>query len=121
MGALMLSSQESFTAGVQSCYTESELKAIALGYAEVMDENGHKGRYFIKDGKKWIHNLEALRKNLIDQYGRYIDDEELSANAPEGFGYDVEAYHLYNSPKLAKRYGQPTGIGVVANAWLERH
>ena len=78
-------------------YTESEMKAIAAGFVEVRDERTYNGRYFMKNGKKWIHNLEALRKKLNAEYGRYIDDEELSAPAPEGFGYDTETYYLYDS------------------------
>lgn len=78
-------------------YTESEINAIAAGFVEIRDERAYNGRYFMKNGKKWIHNLEALRKKLNAEYGRYIDDEELSAPAPEGFGYDIETYYLYNS------------------------
>lgn len=78
-------------------YTQSEINAIVVGFIEVKDECAYNGRYFIKNGKKWIHNLEALRKKLNSEYGRYIDDEELSSAAPEGFGYDVETYYLYNS------------------------
>ncbi|MGV6989745.1 hypothetical protein ACWA5Z_12805 [Testudinibacter sp. P80/BLE/0925] len=78
-------------------YTDSEIKAIALGYTEIQDERAFNGRYFIKDGKKWIHNIEALRRKLNKDYVRYIDDDELSVSAPEGFGYGVEAYYLYNS------------------------
>lgn len=80
----------------QKPYTASELKAISLGYVEEQDDRAYNGRYFIKDGKKWIHNIGALRNTLIQNYIRYIDDEELSAAEPEGFGYDVEAYYLYN-------------------------
>ena len=68
-------------------YTESEMKAIAAGFVEVRDERTYNGRYFMKNGKKWIHNLEALRKKLNAEYGRYI----------EGFGYDTETYYLYDS------------------------
>ncbi|VEI57497.1 Uncharacterised protein [Pasteurella multocida] len=80
-------------------YTESECLALSLGYVEVASINAYRGRYFIKNGKKWIHNIEALRKKLNAEYGRYIDDEELEAPAPEGFGYDVIAYYIYNAQK----------------------
>ena len=80
-------------------YTASELLAISLGYCEVSDHKAYNGRYFILNGKKWIHNLEALRRKLKDQYCRYITDEELEAYAPEGFGYDVQAYYEYVAPK----------------------
>lgn len=40
---------------------------------------------------------KIIRGFISAEYGRYIDDEELSAPAPEGFGYDIETYYLYNS------------------------
>ena len=80
-----------------SDYTESELLALQLGFVEAQDEKAYRGRYFIKNGKKWIHNIGKLRAVLSEIYGRYIDDEELSASAPEGFGYDVETYYAYNT------------------------
>lgn len=97
-------------------YTINELEAINSGYVEIYDSRAYRGRYFIKNGKKWIHNLEALRHELNKIYSRYIDDEELSSPAPEGFGYDVENYYLRNKDsnelikmsffqKLWKKYG----------------
>lgn len=80
-------------------YNESERLAIHLGYKEVPDSHAYNGRYFIKNGKKWIHNIDALRKKLNTDYGRYIDDEELEVSSPKGFGYDVVAYYIYNAPK----------------------
>ncbi|BFU59581.1 MULTISPECIES: hypothetical protein [Rodentibacter] len=77
-------------------YTQSELLALSLGFVEIQDPKAYRGRYFLKAGKKWIHNIEALRRQLNSEYGRYIDDGELSASSPEGFGYDVEAYYIYN-------------------------
>ena len=74
-------------------YTQSEIEAIIAGYDEKADERAYNGRCFVKAGKKWIHNLGALRNKLTTEYGRYIDDEELSAPYPEGFGYDVENYY----------------------------
>lgn len=73
-------------------YTSSELLAISLGYKEVFQPRSYNQRYFILNGEKWIHNLEALRHKLNREYGRYITDEELEASEPEGFGYDVTAY-----------------------------
>ena len=78
-------------------YTESELLALSLGFVEVPDEKAFRGRYFIKNGKKWIHNLGKLRAVLTNNYGHYVTDEKLSAPAPEGFGYDVESYYAYNT------------------------
>ncbi|MFC0322780.1 hypothetical protein ACFFHT_04280 [Gallibacterium melopsittaci] len=85
-------------------YLDSEIEALIAGYIEVTDENAFNGRYFILNGRKWIHNLDALRKKLNAEYGHYIDDEELSAFAPEGFGYDIENYYsrFQNSNNLAK-------------------
>lgn len=74
-------------------YTPSEIEALVAGFEEVADKRAYNGRYFIRNGKKWIHNLGALRKKLSDEYGYFISDEELSASAPEGFGYDVENYY----------------------------
>lgn len=74
-------------------YNESELEALAAGFSEVADERAYRGRYFIRAGKKWIHNLGKLRAKLHKEYGRYICDEELAAKHPEGFGYDVENYY----------------------------
>lgn len=74
-------------------YTPSEIEALVAGYVEVADERAYRGRCFIRGGKKWIHNIGALRAQLVALYGRYIDDAELSAKAPEGFGYDVANYY----------------------------
>lgn len=78
-------------------YSDSELLALHLGYVEVAHASAYRGRYFFKNGKKWIHNIKALTKRLSETYGRYISEEELSAPEPEGFGYDVEAYYAYNA------------------------
>lgn len=74
-------------------YTSSEVEALIAGYVEIADDRAYHGRCFVKNGKKWIHHLKALRAKLNNEYGRYIDDEELSASYPEGFGYDVENYY----------------------------
>lgn len=71
-------------------YTASEIEAILSGYVQVDDKRAYNGRYFIKNNKKWIHNLNALRSKLNDIYARYIDDEELV----HSFGYDVENYYF---------------------------
>ncbi|MCW9710122.1 hypothetical protein L5B71_04395 [Avibacterium sp. 21-586] len=72
-----------------SPYTDSEVQAIIAGYTEYASDLAYRGRFFVKNGLKWIHNLEALRRKLNNEYGRYIDDEELRAE----FGYDVENYY----------------------------
>jgi hypothetical protein len=63
-------------------FNRSEQLAINNGFKVVLDEDAYNGRYFIKDGKKWIHNIAALKK----QCGVY-DNSVL-----EQMGYDVYAY-----------------------------
>ncbi len=50
----------------------------------VIDEEAYNGRYFIKDGKKWIHNIDALKRQL----GTKSDDVLINN------GYDVKSYYL---------------------------
>ena len=66
-----------------SDFNRSELLAIKNGFEVVFDENAYNGRYFIKDGKKWIHNIDALKRQL-----RIDSDAELSE-----YDYDVSAYY----------------------------
>lgn len=66
-----------------SDFNRSELLAIKNGFEVVFDEDAYNGRYFIKDGKKWIHNIDALKRQL----GTSSDSEV------EEKGYDVEAYY----------------------------
>ncbi|MCT7540327.1 hypothetical protein N5T82_10775 [Aliarcobacter cryaerophilus] len=66
-----------------SDFNRSELLAIKNGFEVVYDEDAYNGRYFIKDGKKWIHNIEALKRQL-----RINSDAELSE-----YDYDVSAYY----------------------------
>lgn len=69
-----------------SDFNRSELLAIKNGFEVVYDEDAYNGRYFIKDGKKWIHNIDALKR----QFGTSSDSEV------EEKGYDVEAYYSYH-------------------------
>lgn len=66
-----------------SDFNRSELLAIKNGFEVVFDEDAYNGRYFIKDGKKWIHNIDALKRQL-----RIDSDSELSE-----YDYDVSAYY----------------------------
>ena len=66
-----------------SDFNRSELLAIKNGFEVVYDEDAYNGRYFIKDGKKWIHNIEALKRQL-----RINSDAELLE-----YDYDVSAYY----------------------------
>ena len=57
--------------------------AIKNGFEVVYDKDAYNGRYFIKDAKKWIHNIDALKRQL-----RVNRDSELSE-----YDYDVVAYY----------------------------
>jgi hypothetical protein len=59
--------------------------AVSLGFEEVSDENAYKGRYYIKNGIIWIHDIDALKHKLGG-----INDQELTA-----LGYDVDSYYKY--------------------------
>lgn len=63
-------------------YNRSEQKAIRNGFKEVADDKAYNGRYFIKDGLKWIHNISSLKKML------HVSNDEQLFN----MGYDVYTY-----------------------------
>lgn len=66
-------------------YKTSVELALHLGYKEVQDSQAFKGLYFIKDGKKWIHDIEALMRHLgVSQFSDL-----------EALGYDIKNYHSY--------------------------
>lgn len=68
-------------------YKTSVELALHLGYEEVSDPHAFKGCYFIKDGKKWIHDIEALMGHLgVIQFS---DLEKL--------GYGLNNYHSYKN------------------------
>ncbi|PNV83686.1 MAG: hypothetical protein C0627_03880 [Sulfurimonas sp.] len=64
-------------------FNGSENLALKNGFKVVLDANAYNGRYFIKDNKKWIHNIAALRRQLC-----IYDD-----NVVEEMGYDVATYY----------------------------
>lgn len=64
-------------------FNRSEQLAVKNGFEVVYDKDAYNGRYFIKDGKKWIHNIDALKRQL-----RIDSDSELSE-----YDYDVVAYY----------------------------
>lgn len=68
-------------------YEKSAELAISLGYNEIIDENAYKGRFFQKDQKIWIHDIEALKRKL-----GVVSNEELI-----DLSYDVENYHKYKN------------------------
>ena len=86
-------------------YQTSVELALHLGYEEVQDPQAFKSRYFIKDGKKWIHDIEALMRHLgISQYS---DLEDL--------GYDLNNYHSYKdfSNEIARQEMQSIYQGIT--------
>ena len=66
-------------------YDKSVKLALARKYVEVLDEDAYKGKYFIKDGMKWIHDIEALKRKLNIATNHELESE----------GYDVANYHKY--------------------------
>lgn len=63
---------------------EVKLLAIKNGSEVVFDEDAYNVRYFIKDGKKWIHNIDALKRQIDVSCDDALEDKD----------YDVEAYYL---------------------------
>jgi len=68
-------------------YNRSEQLALNNGFEEVSDEKAYNGRYFIKDGRKWIHNISGLKRQL-----GICDNSKL-----EELDYDVNMYFLTHS------------------------
>lgn len=66
-------------------YNRSEKLALKNGFEVVFDGEAYNGRYFMKDGKKWIHNISALKSILGISRDSMLEE----------YGYDVRAY--YNS------------------------
>ena len=66
-------------------YKNSELCAIEHGFEEFSDEKAYNGRYFLKAGLIWIHDIDALMKTSG------LDEEGLKKD-----GYDVDTYHSRN-------------------------
>ena len=87
-------------------YNASENEAISKGYEEVEDNEAFNGRYFIKDGLIWIHNIEALKLKL-----KIYDEDVLRSKK-----YDVDAYYGHNSSKSTpskklRIYDDKDGVG----------
>ena len=59
--------------------------ALNLGFEEVCYEKAYRGKYYIKDGLVWIHDIEALKARL-----NFDKDEELRYE-----NYDVTSYYKY--------------------------
>ncbi|MFM5029544.1 MULTISPECIES: hypothetical protein [Aeromonas] len=86
-------------------YQTSVELALHLGYEEVHDPQAFKGRYFIKDGKKWIHDIEALMRYF--GISLHSDLEDL--------GYDLNNYHSYKdySNEMARQEMQSIYQGIT--------
>jgi hypothetical protein len=66
-------------------YQTSVKLALHLGYEAIQDSQAFRGQYFIKNGKKWIHDVAALMQHLgVFQFS------ELAS-----LGYDLDNYHSY--------------------------
>ncbi len=66
----------------QANFNKSEQLALKNGFEMVLDDDAYNGRYFIKDSKKWIHNIDALKRQLCTYDNRVL----------EQYGYDVVSY-----------------------------
>ncbi len=66
-------------------YKKSVELALCLGYNKVLDDNAFKGCYFIKDNKKWIHDIVALMQYLDIKLYEHLEE----------LGYDLKNYHSY--------------------------
>lgn len=64
-------------------FNRSEQKALRNGFEVIYDEDAYNGRYCVKNGKKWIHNIGALKGQL-----GINNDFALKQS-----GYDVDAYY----------------------------
>lgn len=65
-------------------YAKNIQLALTLGFKEVIDPIAYNGKYYIKDEKIWIHDIEALKSKL-----RISSDSELLPK------YDVDSYYKY--------------------------
>lgn len=61
--------------------------AYTLGYKRIRTSRGYKGFCYVKDGKTWIHNIDALK----DKLGVTNDQQLVDLN------YAVEDYYKYSS------------------------
>lgn len=66
-------------------YQKNTELAISQGFEEVCDKKAYRGKYYIKDGLIWIHDIEALKTSLN------IDEDE----ALKDEGYDINSYYYY--------------------------
>lgn len=72
-------------------------RALSMGFEKVLDDRGYdSGAYYVKDSKKWIFDIVALK-----QKQGVTSDDEL-----KNLGYDVDTYNLVKneSNELAEFY-----------------
>jgi len=70
-------------------FNYSEKLALRYGFEVIYKEDAFNGRFFERDGKKWIHNIDALKSRISRDEGvSDISDYDL-----KDFGYDVDAYY----------------------------
>lgn len=74
--------------------------ALSLGYQERPFSGAHNDIAYIKDGKKWIHDIYTLKSTLGG-----VSDDFLECN-----GYDVDAYYTYNTDTNAPFDSQLTSL-----------
>ena len=79
-------------------YTSSEKLALKKGFLEVIDPSAYNGRYFIKNEKKWIHDIDALKARL-----GVSTDQEVKHH-----GYDVDTYYATN--KSNNKHSKPRAL-----------
>lgn len=73
-------------------YRESCEKAILLDYQAIKDPNAYLGISFVKDDKKWIHDIEALAVSLG------VSTEE----SLEKLGYNCKDYWTYRNLSVSQ-------------------
>lgn len=67
-------------------FNRSENLAIKNGFKVVNDPKSYNGRYFVRQGFIWIHNIKALKATL----GVRLDSKLLE------MGYDIYSYYTFN-------------------------
>lgn len=71
-------------------YKESCEKAQALGYESVEDVKAFLGTVYVKDSLKWIHCIEALRRELGVTTDQLLEE----------LGYNINDYYEYRNVPL---------------------
>lgn len=66
-------------------YYKNVKLALRLGFEEIDDIKAYRGKYYIKDGIIWIHDIKALKIRL-----NISEDEDL-----RHLNYDIESYYKY--------------------------